>query len=91
VDKEGRELYTLSQSLQRHQEDVLQTKGRVIKSCIQNRAQIHVEAARDEYERARRMMGKRALRSHWKSSVSLQMYSIVFLGIKQRKHLGKVS
>jgi GTPase SAR1 family protein len=58
VDKEVRELYTLNQKIQYLQEEIQQAKSRVTKSCIQNRAQIHVEAARNEYEIARRMMGQ---------------------------------
>ena len=38
--------------------DLLQAESRVIKSCIQNRAQIHATAARNEYERVRKMMGQ---------------------------------
>jgi hypothetical protein len=58
VDKEVRELYALNQKIQHLQEDILQAKSRVTKSCIQNRAQFHVEAARNQYEIARRMMGQ---------------------------------
>lgn len=42
----------------------------MIKSCIQNRAQIHVEAARDEYERARQRMGQQ------RSEKPLQVFSV---------------
>jgi hypothetical protein len=48
----------MSNEKERFELEVLQAKCRVMKACIQNRAQIHVTAARNEYERVRKMMGQ---------------------------------
>jgi hypothetical protein len=58
IQKEGNELYQMEQQKSYLQTERLQAKSRVMKVCINNRAQMHVIAAREEYESARKMMGK---------------------------------
>jgi hypothetical protein len=70
VQREGSELYTMEQQKQRLENDLHHAESRVMKSCIRNRAQVHITAAREEYERARQMMGKQP------SEKPLQVFSV---------------
>ncbi|KAE9376210.1 hypothetical protein N431DRAFT_532541 [Stipitochalara longipes BDJ] len=84
VQKEGSELFSINQQKKRDEEELLITESRVMKSCIQNRALIHVDAARDEYKRARRMMGQqRAEQPLQVFSVSSDAYSRILRGRKK--------
>jgi hypothetical protein len=58
IQREGNELYQMEQQKSHLQTERLQAKSRVMKVCINNRAQMHIIAAREEYESARKMMGK---------------------------------
>lgn len=56
VQKVASDLYEITSQNQRLEEEVLQAKSRIIRSCIKNRAQIHTVKARVEFVTGRRQM-----------------------------------
>lgn len=56
--REAKDLFHISDEKERLEADFMQARSRVIKSCIQNRAKIHVATVTEDYETERRTMGQ---------------------------------